>query len=127
MLGLLRHSTELSIDITEGFIERNKAMTRMDEGCINNASRAVVPIRTVEALVTNTVNVLIASIANSVVSNIASRFEKSLGKWLQWGILDHWNKSMAGVVTMLESHVAHSAEVEVLAAGAGDKVIICKI
>lgn len=69
-----------STGVANWFIDWNEAMSRVDKTGVDNACRAVVPVRAVKAFVTDTEDVLVTTIANSMVTRIAAWLKKSLGK-----------------------------------------------
>jgi hypothetical protein len=56
--GLAGERPSQRCKIVEGFVDWHKAVAGVDEASIGDASCAKVPIRAVEALVTNTVDIL---------------------------------------------------------------------
>jgi hypothetical protein len=81
-------------------------VARVDEVGICNASCTEVPIWTIKALVTYTINVLVASIADSIVANVAAWGEKGLGNQVEVCILYSRLEGVLWVMTMLVTDVA---------------------
>jgi hypothetical protein len=58
MTGLAGESSGQRCKIVEGFVDWYESVAGVDEVCIGDACSTEVPVRAVEALVTNTINVL---------------------------------------------------------------------
>jgi hypothetical protein len=99
-------------------------MAWVNEASIDDASRAVVPIWAVEALVANSVDVFVTSITDCIVAGVASRAKESLRDQVEVSIFDSRDESVLGVMAVLLSSVARNAEVVVLARCAGNEVLL---
>lgn len=108
----------------ERLVHWYESVARVDVTGINNAVRAVVPIRAVEALVADTVDVLITTITDGVVSHIASWGQQGLGDEVEISILNGGCESVLGMVTMLNRQMARNAKIVVLTRQAGDEVLL---
>jgi hypothetical protein len=132
-----------STGIADWFIDGNEAMSGVDEAGIDNTCRAIVPVRAVEALVTDTKDVLLAlalhfqrgqafaylvtTITNGVVARVAAWLKKSLGKRIQGHIFNSRSKGMLWVVAMLKTHMTWNAEIKVITGSASDKAFLGKL
>ena len=132
-----------STGIADWFVNGDKAMAGVDEAGIDNACRAIVPVGTVEALVTDTKDVLLAlvwhsqrdqafaylvtTITDGVVARVAAWLEKSLGKRIQGHIFNSRSKGMLWVVAMLKTHVTRNAEIKIITGSASDKAFLGKL
>jgi hypothetical protein len=142
MTGLAGERSGQRCEIVEGFVDWYKSVAGVDEVGIGDARCTEVPIRAVEALVTDTIDVLfvclamipqevgeyttylITPITDSVVTNVTAWSEQSLSDEVKLRILNSRLECMLGVVTMLHANMASDAEIKVGAAGAGDKVLL---
>jgi hypothetical protein len=111
-----------SPDISEWLIDRRKSVARVDDLHRLDASRTVVPVRTVEALVTDTCDVLVAAIANGVVHMVTAWAHLGCNMMGHFGSLDSGGKSVLGVMAVLVLSEAWLAEIEVFADGAMKKL-----
>lgn len=105
----------------EWLVDWNKPMAWVDELSIGNAIVAIIPIRAVKTLMTDTIDVLVTAVTDSLVRDIAARIKKGLRKWLQNGLCNSWCKCMLWVVTMLGLLMAWNAKIEVLTVDAGNE------
>jgi hypothetical protein len=104
-----------STDISEWLIDRRKSVARVDDLHRLDASRTVIPVRTVEALVTDTCDVLVAAIANGVVYMVTAWAHLGCNMMGHLGSLDSGGKSVLGVMAVLVLSEAWLAEIEVFA------------
>jgi hypothetical protein len=103
-------------------IDGHETVVRVDESSIDNAVVAVVPVRAVEALVTDATDGLVTTITDGIVSLVPAGFETAGHLRLKHSPLDSGTESMLGVVPMLVLGEAGFAQVEVLAYITVDKV-----
>jgi hypothetical protein len=97
-------------------------MTRVRCASTLDAVVAVVPVRAVQALVTNAIDALIAAIADREVANVATGGKLGLsGEW-QNSLGSRSFEGMSRVMAMLVSGVALDAQIEVGAVDAGDEL-----
>jgi hypothetical protein len=89
--------------VSQGFVNGDEAMARVNEASVSNAVRAIVPVRTVETLVTNTSDVFVAAIADSIVQNITSRCQSRRDWGIKYGAFYSSSKAVLGMMTMLVS------------------------
>jgi hypothetical protein len=115
---------ERLVDITKRFIDWYKSMAWVDKSSVDDAGSAVVPIRAVETLVSDTVDVLITTITYSMVSSVAARFKKLICKRIQRSIFNSGCKGVFRVMAVLKSDVAGNTEVVVIAYSASNKVCL---
>jgi hypothetical protein len=99
----------------------------MDEARVDNASRAVVPVRAIKALVSDAVDVFVTSIADSRVACIASGLKKSACKRVKDSIVNCRCKCMLGVVTMLKRNVARNTEIKVITCCASHEILLWEL
>lgn len=111
-------------NIRERLIDGDESMARVDEAGVYDTSGAVIPVGTVEALVTNTIDVLVTTITDSIMACITSGFEKSACKCIEWGVFDGGDKRMLRVMAMLKCNMTWDAKIEILTSCAGDKIFL---
>lgn len=111
----------ITVCLLQRLVDGHEAVARMDDRGIQNTLRAVVPVRAVQALVTNTTDGVIAAIAQGIVDDSPARGQETSHLGLQPGAFNGGNKGMAGVMTVAVLGEARTAEVIVLASSAVDK------
>jgi hypothetical protein len=99
-------------------------MTGVDDLGALNTFRAVVPVRAVQALVTNTVDELVAAVADCRMACIPAGRAQSIGQGRQGSVQSGSLESMAWVMTVLVADMAVQAQIVVIARGACDKVLL---
>lgn len=108
-------------NVGESFISRHETVAWVSEVAVLVAIRAVVPVRAVQTLVTDTCNVLVAAIAESVMDLVTARAHLDSNVVGHLGSLDSSDETMHGVVTMSVLGKARLAEVKILTSGAVKK------
>lgn len=103
-------------------VDGHKAMVWVDEWGVGNASGAIIPVGTIEALVADALDLFIAAVANGVVGLAATWVQSARHFILQPGSLNSWDEAVLGMMAMAVLGKARSAEIKVLACGAVDKV-----
>jgi hypothetical protein len=106
------------------FVDGDEAVIRVDKGRIGHARRAVVPIRAVEALMAHTADGLVAAVASGVVDVVPARREVPGDAGIQDGTLGGGSEAVRRVVAVLVLGEAGLAEVEILADGTVDKLVL---
>jgi hypothetical protein len=87
---------------------------------------AVVPIRAVQALVTDAVDELVAAVADSVVANVSTGVAEELSQGGKCSLGCGCLKGVAGMVAVLVCGVAVQAEVVIVAGDAGNELLLRK-
>jgi hypothetical protein len=106
---------------------RNEPMARMEFGRRSNAVVAVVPVRAVDALVTNSHNALIAAVAERGMMSVATaRKECLLISGQDEGAVGT-GKGVARIMSMFPIAQASNAKIEVLAILAHDTLLVREI
>jgi hypothetical protein len=100
----------------------DKSMPRVCLTIIFYTHRAIIPIGTIQALVTYTVNILVTSITNCQVAHITAWFAESGTHRTKKGILGGWRKGVVGMMPMFHANKASRAKVIVFADGACKEV-----
>lgn len=70
-----REARRSSAWIGNGLVDGHKTVVRMDEAGILYTVRAVVPIRAIQTLMTDTPNVPITTITDGVMNDVAARVQ----------------------------------------------------
>jgi hypothetical protein len=117
-----RLSTSVRMNISERLIDGRKAVVGVDEGSVDNAFRAVIPIWAVQALVADASDVLVTAITNSVVSLVSTSSHLDGNVVWHIGTCNGRDKGMLGVVAMSILGETSLAEVEILAGGAMEEL-----
>jgi hypothetical protein len=94
---------------------RNEAMTRMEFVGRVDTIVAVVPVRAVDAFVTNAVNIIVTAVAESSMPNVAAARKQCFLIFSQDDRLMSTSKVVARIMSMLPSAQAGNAQVKVLA------------
>ena len=108
----------------QGLVDRDKAMSRVDELGALDTLGAEVPVGAVEALVAHTIDELLAPIANSGVAHVPARIAKEICKGRHGSLLGGSLEGMAGVVAVLVVDVALHAKIVVFTGGAGNELTL---
>lgn len=108
----------------EVLVDGSEAVAGVSVTSILVAFAAVVKVRTVETLVSHTMDHLVAAVADSSVSEVAAGREESLLSKRKICTVDSRLEVMAGVVTVGIQCVAVQAEVIIITLDACDKVAV---
>lgn len=126
MASFVMEATSRGVNVIYRLIDWNESMTWMNKACINNASRAIIPVWAIKAFMTDAINILVTTIANGLMGTVAARLEECPSKGVQSDGFDRRFKYMFGVMAMLKFDVTRNAKVKVLAIGTSNKVGIWK-
>jgi len=99
----------------------------VNEAGVCNASRAVVPIWAVEALVADTIDVLVTTIADGIVGGVAARSKESLSQQAMVGFFGNEAEGMLRVMAVFHLYMALDAKVVIITSSASDKVILSQL
>jgi len=108
----------------QGLIDRHEAVARVDEAAVLVAGRAVVPVRAVQALVTDSLDLDIASVADSAVLLVAASGQAPRNLKLKASPLNSSHEGMLGMMTVAILGKASSAKIKVIACSAVDELIL---
>jgi hypothetical protein len=89
-----------SLRLREGLIDWSKSVTRVNEAGIGHAGVAIIPVRTVKTLVTDTIDVLVAPIAKSVMPLVAASLQTILDLIQEESSFHRRNKHVLRVMAM---------------------------
>jgi hypothetical protein len=108
-------------------VDRGEPVAGMDKVRVDVAVIAVVPVRTIQALVTHAVDALVAAVTIGIMG-LATTGCKALSDLLgEDGAFGSRNEGMLGMVAMLIALEAHLAKIKVLAVGAVDKLRVLQL
>jgi len=114
-------------DKLERLIDWDKSVTSMSERGVVYALVAVVPVRAIQALVTNTSDGVFTSIADGVMHLTTASIEAGSDLGLKTSAFNSWNEGMLGVMSVPVLSKAGSAKVKVVTGSAMNKLSLGQI
>jgi len=125
--GLRGVLTTQGVEVTDRLVEWDKSVAGVNEAGVCNASRAVVPIWAVEALVADTIDVLVTTIADGIMGGVAARSKESLSQQAMVGFFGNEAEGMLRVMAVFHLYMALDAKVVIITSSASDKVILSQL